>query len=318
MRRLILLIFMVALTTMSYSKSAKSWVHELDLVDISALNSKDVSSFWNAERNADADYNTLMQAIQKSKKSVLSAKAKIRKFLYSSYSDRNYITISDSTADAICDCIERDVHIDDIRKAYPEIALSKLKFKIAANNEFNASTFPDGYILINTGLFSKLNYNELLAVSAHELVHYMFNHSLANEYAYIKKQKSNQLWAEIGGALIVGANAFADGYSAGITGQQQNNAQYYADMYQGIIDDAAESAARFKFRYSRKDELQADILGFRYLQFLGYDPRSFLTMLEKIGIENDKYYDKKSSHPKTELRIEVIKTLLGNESQKLR
>lgn len=45
MRRLILLIFMVALTTMSHSKSAKSWVHELDLVDISALNSKDVSSF---------------------------------------------------------------------------------------------------------------------------------------------------------------------------------------------------------------------------------------------------------------------------------
>lgn len=84
---------------------------------------------------------------------------------------------------------------------------------------------------------------------------------------------------------------------------------------QGIIDDAAESAERFKFRYSRKDELQADILGFRYLQFLGYDPRSFLTMLEKIGVENDKYYDKKSSHPKTELRIEVIKTLLGKESQ---
>lgn len=315
MRRSILLIFLVVLTTASYSKSAKSWVQELDLVDISSLNSKDVTSFWNAERNADADYNTLLQAVQKNKKSVMTAKANINKFLSSSYSDRNYITINDSTAEVICDCIERDLHIEDIRRAYPEAA-GNLKFKIAANNEFNASTFPDGYILINTGLFSKLNYNELLAVSAHELVHYMFSHSLANEYAYIKKQKSNQLWAEIGGALIVGANAFADGYSAGLTGQQSNNGQYYAVMYQGIIDDAAESAERFKFRYSRKDELQADILGFRYLQFLGYDPRSFLTMLEKIGVENDKYYDKKSSHPKTELRIEVIKTLLEKENPK--
>lgn len=114
--------------------------------------------------------------------------------------------------------------------------VNKELIRIAANNEFNASTFPDGYILINTGLFSKLTYNELLAVCAHELVHYMFNHSLANEYAYIKKQKSNKLWAEIGGGLLMGASAFADGYSAGLTGQQTNNSEYYASMYQGIIN----------------------------------------------------------------------------------
>lgn len=68
MKRTILLILMVVLTTISYSKSAKLWVQELDLVDISALNPKDVSSFWNAERNADADYNTLLQAIQKTRR----------------------------------------------------------------------------------------------------------------------------------------------------------------------------------------------------------------------------------------------------------
>lgn len=308
---------MVILTTLSYSKSARAWILELDRVDISSIREREVSSFWNAERNADADYNSLQQAILKNKKNIRSAEANISNFIYSSSSARNYIAVNDSAADAICCYIERDLHIEDIKMAYPGIACENLKFKISASYEFNASTFPDGYILINMGLLSALDYDELLAVCAHELVHYMFSHSLAKEYAYIKKQKSNRLWAEIGGALIVGANAFADGYNSGATGQQMTNYQYYEDMYQGIIDDAAESAERFKFRYSRRDELQADILGYRYLQFLGHAPSSFLTMLEKIGIEDDKYYNKKSAHPKTALRIEIIKAMLEKDKRKI-
>lgn len=315
MKRTILLTFLLIVSITSFSKGAQSWVQELDLVDLSTLEKDNVTSFWTAERNADNDYTSLQEAVQKNKKSIRTARSNINKFLFSSYSDRADIVIRDTMADSICSYIERDLHLDEIRQAFPQAAIDNLEIRIAANNEFNASTFPDGYILINTGLFSKLTYNELLAVCAHELVHYMFNHSLANEYAYIKKQKSNKLWAEIGGGLLMGASAFADGYSAGLTGQQTNNSEYYASMYQGIIDDAAESAERFKFRYSRKDELQADVIGFRYLQYLGYDPKAFLTMLEKIGTENDKYYGKKSSHPKTKLRIEVIKALLGESTE---
>lgn len=313
MKRTILLAFLFVITISAFPKSAKSWVEELDLVDVSLLKKNDVGAFWTAERYNDADYKALQEAVRKNKKSLRTAKSNINNFLMSSYSERIYAAVNDTMADYICEHIEKDLRIDEIKRAFPEVALDNLEFKIADNGEVNASTFPDGYILINAGLLAKLHYKELLAACAHELVHYMFSHSLANEYAYIKKQKSNKLWAEIGGGLMMGASAFADGYSAGVTGQQTNNSEYYAAMYQGIIDDAAESAERFKFRYSRKDELQADVIGYRYLQFLGYNPMSYLTMLEKIGTENDKYYGKKSSHPKTELRIEVIRTLFQKD-----
>lgn len=310
MKRAILFIFLVHITIVSFSKSAKTWIQKLDLTDVSCLDKDDIGYFWIAVRGEDSDYNALQKACLKDKKSIRTAQTNINNFLYSSLSARKDIAVNDSTADSICSCIERDLRIDEIKRAFLEIELDNLSFKIAADNDFNASTFPDGYILINTGLFSKLNYSELLAACAHELVHYMFEHSLANEYAYIKKQKSNKLWAEIGGGLMLGVIAFADGYAAGTAGQMTNNSAYYADLYQGIIDDAAENAQKFKFRYTRKDELQADVIGLRYLQFLGHDPRAFLTMLEKIGTENDKYYDKKSTHPKTQLRIEIIKSLL--------
>lgn len=313
MKRILLVSIFVLVAVACFSKGAKTWVQELDLVDIKLLQRGDVGSFWRMERDADNDYVRLQQAIKKNKKSIRAAKSNISNFLFSSSTERECLVIEDDMADSICFYIERDLHIRELKEAFPEIAFDKLKFKIAASDDFNASTFPDGYILVYAGLFSKLDYGELLAVCAHELVHYMFSHSLSNEYAYLKKQKSNQLWAAIGGGLLVGLNAFADGYNAGMTGQETNSSEYYANMYRGIVDGAAESAERFKFRYSRKDELQADVIGFRYLQFLGYAPRVFLTMLEKIGTENDKYYNKKSSHPKTELRLEIVKALLGEE-----
>lgn len=306
-RRLLIFAILINLPICTNAKSAKSWIKELDHVDITALYSGDVYSFWSKERNADYSYTNLQQAIRENKKSMRKAVLNIQKFLSSSFSERLFSVRNDSVADSICSNIEKDLHIDDLRSFLPD----NIEFKIAKKEGLNAATFPDGYIMIYKGVLEKLQYEELLAVCAHELAHYMFKHSLANEYAYIKKQKSNRLWAEIGGGILIGAAAFADGYSAGITGQRLNNTGYYASLYQGIIDDADQSSEMFRFRYSRKEELQADIIGFRYLQFLGYNPRAFLTMLEKIGTENDKYYNKKSSHPRTQLRIDVINSLLS-------
>ena len=164
MKRTILLTFLLIGSITSFSKGAQSWVQELDLVNLSTLEKDNVASFWTAERNADNDYTSLQEAVQKNKKSIRTAKSNINKFLFSSYSDRADIVIRDTMADSICSYIERDLHLDEIK-------------------------------------------------------------------------------------------------------------------------------------------------------YLGYNPKAFLTMLEKIGTENDKYYGKKSSHPKTKLRIEVIKALLGESTE---
>ena len=139
MKRTILLTILVFVSITSFSKGAQSWVQELDLVDLSTLekDKDNVASFWTAVRNADNDYTSLQEAVQKNKKSIKAARSNINKFLFSSYSDRADIVIRDSMADSICSHIERDLNIDEIKRAFPEAAIDNLEFRIAANNEFH-------------------------------------------------------------------------------------------------------------------------------------------------------------------------------------
>lgn len=311
--RIILIFLCLLVMNKVYAKSAKSWVKQLDLVNIDTLEQNDVISFWKSELNADADFKAMLKAIRKKKKSLIESTSTIEDLLNKVKYVRNEISVSNNNdIDELCEALERDLHIDAIRKI-PTLWNSNLKIKIGAVEEMNAVAYPDGYIVVYSSLLNQMNYDELLAVCAHEIVHYVFQHSLSNEYAYIKKKKSNNLWATIGGGLLAGAGAFTEGYYSGMAGQQFSGADNYVRMFEGIVEGAEENALKFRFRYSRKDELQSDIIGCRYLQYLGLDANAMLTMLEKLGTEGDKYYSKKNDHPKNKFRIEVIKTLLGKK-----
>lgn len=320
MARVILLFFFCIVSTFASAKSAKQWVQELDVVDIRTLPKDNAYSFWVGARDADPMYAQLLKAHSKRKKSYTQAESDIIKGIRSYESDVRALTTNLPTwIDSLEWSFEEALHLSELKKAPRDIYMyDNLSINIVNVNQINACTFPNGTILLYVGLLDIPSFTrkDVLAACAHELAHYMMKHSLSHQYAYIKKQKSNKMWAEIGGCLMIAANAAASMYSASNGVSVNDNSAYYASMYEGMLEDAGESAKRFGFRYTREQELQADILGCRYLQYLGYDGNDYIAMLEKLGTDDDKYYSKKSDHPKIEYRIKVIKELLGHTPAK--
>lgn len=190
------------------------------------------------------------------------------------------------------------------------------EFIFIEKNELNACCDTYGKMRIYTGLANILTFPELIAVCAHEMSHHILKHILAKEYSFLKKQKKNQVWAEIGTGLTVGAVAASQVY-AGIYGGVQYNTDwgaYTQSVYNDYSNDAFHASINYRYRYSREEEAEADIIAFRFLQWLGYDGYEFISMLKKIddGIMKTK---KNFDHPVTIQRIRLIGMLFKKDGK---
>ena len=80
----------------------------------------------------------------------------------------------------------------------------------------NASTYPNGTIVINTGLLSTLHTeDELVACLAHEVAHFVLDHHLININAEIKRQKAAAAVAAFATVVAAVAEGAAAYYSNG-------------------------------------------------------------------------------------------------------
>ena len=128
-------------------------------------------------------------------------------------------------------------------------------FVVLDSPEANAFALPGGYIHVTRGLMALANDEaELAGVIAHEIGHVTARHS-AERY-------SHGVIAGLGAALL---GAVIDG--------------------DGDSDFAQLAAGAYVKGYSRAQELQADMLGVRYLSRSGYDATAMSSFLETMGAE---------------------------------
>ena len=132
-------------------------------------------------------------------------------------------------------------------------------FHITALNSpvMNAFAVPGGYLYVTRQLLGLVNDEaELASVLGHEAGHITARHSSERNRTNILSQL---------GALIVGV----------VTGSGQL-AQVAGQVGQGVVAS-----------YSRRQELEADDLGVRYLTAAGYDPGASATLLASLGTWSD-------------------------------
>ena len=210
----------------------------------------------------------------------------------SKYCDENYKGLINKLND-IFDFHRIDVH---------------LEVHVMPDNEFNASTYPTGFIAINTGLIEKLATMEIVAVLAHEIQHFIGKHSLNRIYAIRKKERNNKVWAEIGGAVAATAYAYAGAVNSQYTSTPNNQYAKNIILASGAFDsDAYLATSRYKMRYSREQEIEADIAAYRFMQFIGADPKIWIGVLDKIAaMEGYKKTSKKNDHPSAVFRKKIL------------
>ena len=131
-------------------------------------------------------------------------------------------------------------------------------FHIIKENSLNAFAGPGGHIFFFSGLIAGMEeVDELAAVMCHEIGHISARH-LAKRIELNKK---------IGIATLAGVLAaiFVGGEAGG-----------------GLAVGSMAAGMQAQLHYSRKDERQADQLGFKYMKAGGFDPKGMLVTLNKI------------------------------------
>lgn len=181
----------------------------------------------------------------------------------------------------------------------------------------NAFTLPNGIVYMTAGILARmdLDYNMLMAVYAHELAHFVLQHSFTNIYYEDRRRKRNELLAGIASVVYVTAAAVSD-FVAASNGVPSNSTAYSVDAAISIMNGAKKNVKSFQMKYTREQEYEADIVGYRFLESIGIDGSYYIEMLRRMKSDLEIFSNDGSTHPLTEDRIVLIEFMRTNPSFK--
>lgn len=180
--------------------------------------------------------------------------------------------------------------------------------------EYNAFTYPyETKMAFATENITKLlDKEELIACMAHEMAHYYLAHQLVRMYTCKKREKSNRFWASFGTAVYAGTVAGSNMFAAS-QGAEPLNVDYgrIVSTATDLFSQAAEHATMmYEFRYSREQEMEADIIALAFLRKSGIDENKVISCLEKLEPYSTKIRDKSDDHPLISDRIKLLKKII--------
>lgn len=149
---------------------------------------------------------------------------------------------------------------------------------ILSDQTANAAMFPNGTLVITTGLISLLHSeDELAAILAHEIAHFVLDHSVQN-YNKMKKAKDRaEFWAAFATGLAVASEVYAS----------VKNPYYIPGKATAAVAATAAQIAnsvceRLGMKYKKEQETEADEIAVELLKVLNYDSNALSTALSRI------------------------------------
>ncbi len=170
------------------------------------------------------------------------------------------------------------------------------EFTVLNSPVINAFALPGGKVFISRGLAIKLDSEaELAGVLGHEIGHVTARHS------------NQQMSAQLGINFAIGAVAVGVGLS-----DPDSEVRKYGQLG---LPAVAVGSNLFLLRFGRSEELEADMLGMRYMTRAGYNPRGQLEVMQVLAAEatGERPPEWLSTHPLPESRIDRINEYLANE-----
>ncbi len=176
---------------------------------------------------------------------------------------------------------------------------------VLKSTDLNASIYPDGTLLLTTGLLANLNSEaELAGVLAHEIAHYMLDHSIVNITLMNQRIKRAEFWAAIATGIVAAAEVVA---------ASQSNYYYPVGAATAATSAIASTIAnsiisRLGMEYNQEQELEADRLAVNLLKLLNYNENAYATALSNLQNYqqtngNYSYFFNSSTHPSLLSRI---------------
>lgn len=269
----------------------------------SVSDSDNPEQFWDKTWRANEELIDYFKAAQKGTK-VYKESSDLLHWSYNySYEYYDNLRLYEDLEE-LCQRLLDDLGISGIR--------SDIRIQIVLDDEVNAFCIPDGRIYINTGLLEQewLTYNGLLGIVAHETAHILLQHSPVSIYTEQKRLKTNKTLTTLANIAEIGSATLSGTTDPYVWNQIAQNTIARQRM---LIFDANS----FHYKYSREQEIEADLVAFRFLEFLhkGYGDY-FIDVLKNLDDETQLFSSYDSDHPTTWFRISVIQYAISKDLKK--
>ena len=243
-------------------------LNNINKIDFIPTNSKE---FWQNQALQHSVYDNIVKnGLQYKLRRELEEEA----IEYVNYMENNNLCFEDSYLESYLYALIYRIYPSRLDDGRPGI----LNVKILKDLSPNAYIFPNGTLCISTGLLSTINSEEeLIGVLAHEISHFVLDHSVININEAKDRQKRAKFWA----TFATGVAAAADIYAA-------TNNEYYEPgaitMSSAILAYSIATLVneRLGIKYSREQEMQADKCAVELMKFIDVDPTALSSTLSKI------------------------------------
>ena len=175
-----------------------------------------------------------------------------------------------------------------IKKIFPEFSIS-----FVLSDEPNAFCTPDGKVYVNEELIRLCNfkYEYLLGIVAHETAHILLHHSLERAYKIEKRINKGEIISDV--------------FSVILADDLYDIVRLKNEMFEIIQKGTYE---QYFYRYSKEQEFEADIIAYRFLDFLGIGGDFYIQALRLLSPYSNSNI-LQSDHPTIAQRIELLKFL---------
>lgn len=307
MKKYFILLFALISSLYSFAYKPKDFDKLIDKLDVwdfvRESQGNHPAYFWVALMKNDPKLNQFSKDREKGKETALNALQAISEGQLAS-AEYIYSLHKVPEAKTYCDSLSAWIGLSDLKD---------FNISIFYDDDPNAFCTPQGQIFVTDSLIflQDFDMDRVLGICAHETAHFILEHSLIRAYETEKRLKKNK----ITGAIVAGINAAAQGYAqaqGAYTPEQAAKGWNSVNETTISLFNAAykDAYGKFQYAYSRDQEIQADIVAVRFLQWNGYSGREYIDALMLLGTDGDKYYDSKSDHPKMDFRIALLDYLL--------
>ena len=272
-------------------------MEKLDIIqylNVDSLHSKDI--FWESLDMHHSMLQKYKNDVLKNKKAAQQAIEYIGQQLTEGESDDLLIIesqeITEELENAICGS----------NSIYP------ISINIIHHESANAFIYPNGKMYITDSLLYLLNFSrdKIIGICAHEMGHYIIQHAYVHQWKSFKNERNNTIIAAIMSGIVAAADAYAISQGAEI--DSDSTIKYIENTFESASIDSY----LYRFKYSREQELEADIIAVRFLEWLNIDPMQYIRTLELLGTRNDYLFDEESDHPTISYRIELLTHMIEN------
>lgn len=310
MKRFFIPILTILLSLSCYAKdNTKDFIKLIKKHDVS-VKARDLPSdaspneFWNAVLDNNPHLVKLSKDISKKKGAEKEAISNIERMKLWDY---KLIVNIMPEYDKYCDSLM-------IEMGLPQEIVELHVINDSTSNALTMLTKTGFAICLNIGLLERLEYDSsrIKAVTAHEFTHGAFFHHLKTEYDLAKQKRKDNVTSGflLGGitALMITANVYDDQPDD----HKKNHERRPPEDIEITIDDKRESLQKYVYKFSEEDELEADLVALRFMQFIG-ESEKYQEALQLTSTSNAYFwYDDDTAQPPTSYRLEFLDFVLKN------